>query len=110
MAVRKDSLRKRGTSFLITLGPGQRSEAHNIHTYLLRYVHTHMQTIHSGYTQTRTYTDVTFLVNSSQMARFGFCAFRCPHRMKCQFCDQLKKALTNFDLYNHCNIEGYTPI
>lgn len=40
-------LRARGTSFLITLGPGQRSEAHNSHTYLPRYMCTHMQTIHA---------------------------------------------------------------
>ena len=64
--IERTLLRVRGTSFLITLGPGQRSGAHNIHTYLLRYMSTHMQTIHT-YKHTRTNTDVTFLVNSLQM-------------------------------------------
>lgn len=63
---RKDSLRGTGTSILITLGPEQRSEAHNIHTYL-----PHTDNILLSHTQTN--TDVTFLVNSSQMSRLRFC-------------------------------------
>lgn len=50
-------------------------------------------------THTWTNTDVTFLGNSSQMARFRFCALRCCKRIKHQIWDDLRD-LTSFDLYS----------